>query len=148
MEILIVMLNKQRILSEVTQIIDEQLTEEELEVVEIMESLYYSNKSWEFVANVYLEKMVEFTLYLIECEKDEKYEICQLVKDAIDIVTNDMVRIAIKYFEVNEETQESVSTTPKVLFNSLYNVVMEDEEYNKWANNIYDYEEDEDDYDD
>jgi hypothetical protein len=48
----------------------------------------------------------------------------------------------------SEETQESVSTTPKVLFNSLYNVVMEDEEYNKWANNIYDYEEDEDDYDD
>jgi hypothetical protein len=139
------MLDKERIFNEVLQTIEEQLTEEELECIEIMEDIFYSNKSWDFVVNTYLDKVVEFTLYLIECEKDEKYEICQLTKDAIDILTNDMLRVGINYFDIDQTQQEDIIGTPKLFFNNLYSVVMESDEYEKWRNNIIidDYDDDE-----
>jgi hypothetical protein len=141
------MLDKERIFNEVLQTIEEQLTEEELECIEIMEDIFYSNKSWDFVVNTYLDKVVEFTLYLIECEKDEKYEICQFTKDAIDILTNDMLRVGINYFDIDETQQEDIIGTPKLFFNNLYSVVMESDEYEKWRNNIIidDYDDDDDD---
>jgi hypothetical protein len=103
---------------------------EDLEAVQWIEEIIANRMGLNKLINAWVDELCDYTIHIILLENEEKFEMCNQIKKAIDITTNNLAEVLIQYFNTNEEIIEEIKEIPAMLYNNL----KENEE--EWINDL------------
>jgi hypothetical protein len=98
---------------------DRKYTKEELESVEWLEEVFTKGVGEIRLVEEFIDLIAEYNYYLVLLVKEENYELADIFKKGINIMTTNLISTLRKYFNTNEEVLKEIEEIPLNIYNAL-----------------------------